>query len=234
MILQSWARAFRQIRDPAFRRVTLLGAALAVALLFALYALLLLTANLFTRGPVTLPMAGEVQGLGTLLSPSSILFLLVLSVFLMVPVASVFTGLFLDDVVDAVEAADYDHLAPAPRAGLWVTLTDTLRYIGVLLGVNLVGMAVFAASGGLGIVIFWALNGFLLAREYFNLVAMRRLSPESLVMLRGRWWWRSWGAGVVLAVLLTVPILNLFVPVLGVMAFTHLFHAMIAREAQRP
>lgn len=237
MILRAYLRALGQARDPAFRRVVWLGLALALALLFAMYAVLLAIIDIFTPETMTLPLVGEVTGLTTLLSAGSIFFMLGLSVFLMVPVASAFTGLFLDDVADAVEAAHYAHLPPAPRAGFWVSLIDSVKYFGLLIGLNVLGMAIFAFSGGLGIVVLWALNGFLLAREYFTLIALRRLSPQTVAQLRQAWRLRIWGAGVLLAVPLSIPVLNLFVPVLGAAAFTHLFHAIIAREgraAQRP
>lgn len=231
MILRAYALAFAQAGDPAFRRVILLGLGLALALLFAMYAGLLLVIDLFTPEAITLPLAGEVRGLGTLLSLGSLVFMLGLSVFLMAPVASAFTGLFLDDVADAVEARHFPHLARAPRAGLWVALVDSLRYFALLVGLNLLGMILFAVSGGLGIVGLWAINGFLLSREYFTMVALRRLSPEVAAGLRRAWRGRLWLAGIVLAVPLSVPLLNLLVPVLGAAAFTHLFHAIVAREA---
>ncbi len=76
-----------------------------------MYALVLMVVQWFTPDALTLPWVGEVSGMSTLLSFASIAFMLVLSVFLMVPVASAFTGLFLDDVADAVEARHYPHLA---------------------------------------------------------------------------------------------------------------------------
>jgi uncharacterized protein involved in cysteine biosynthesis len=231
VILRSYALALAQAGDPAFRRVILLGLALAVALLIAMYAALLLVIDLFTPQTLTLPIAGEVQGLSTLLSLGSLVFMLGLSVFLMTPVASAFTGLFLDDVADAVEARHHPHLAPAPRAGFWVALVDSVRYFALLVGLNLLGMILFAISGGLGILGLWAINGFLLSREYFTMVALRRLAPEAAAALRRTWRLRLWLAGLALAVPLSIPLVNLVVPVLGAAAFTHLFHAILAREA---
>ena len=48
----------------------------------------------------------------------------------MVPVASAFTGLFLDDVADAVEARHYPDLPPAPRLGLAESLREALGFWG--------------------------------------------------------------------------------------------------------
>lgn len=228
MILAAFRHALAQTGDPVFRRVIWLGLALALALLFAMYALLLLVIQIFTPDSLTLPIAGEVRGLGTLLSFGSLIFMLVLSVFLMVPVASAFTGLFLDDVADAVEARHYPQLALAPRASLWVTLTDSARYFALLVGLNLLGILVFALSGGLGIVGLWLLNGFLLAREYFTMIALRRLPPVEAYEMRRRYRLRIWGAGVLMAVPLSIPLLNLFVPVLGAATFTHLYHRLRA------
>jgi CysZ protein len=233
MILSAGLKALGQSGDPVFRRVIWLGLALAVALLLAMYAGLLLVMDLFTPQTLTLPLAGEVQGLGTLLSLGSLLFMLGLSIFLMAPVASAFTGLFLDDVADRVEAVHYAHLPVAPRAGLWVTLVDSARYFALLVGLNLLGIILFAVSGGAGIVALWAINGFLLSREYFTMIALRRLPADTVAGLRRTWRVRLWLAGILLAVPLSVPVVNLFVPVLGAAAFTHLFHAIVAREAQR-
>lgn len=233
MILGAFRNALAQTGDPAFRRVIWLGLALAVALLFAMYAGLLLVIELFTPETLTLPIAGEVRGLGTLLSFGSIIFMLVLSVFLMVPVASAFTGLYLDDVADAVERRHFPQLATAPRASLWVTLTDSARYFALLVALNLLGILLFAFSGGVGIVGLWLLNGFLLAREYFTMIALRRLPPDEAYAMRSRHPVRLWAAGVLMAVPLSIPLLNLFVPVLGAATFTHLYHRLQASSQKR-
>lgn len=230
MILSSFLAALGQWSDPRFRKVLWLGLALAVALLFAMYALLLVVVQIFTPETFSLPFIGEIGGLATLLSFASLALILVLSVFLMVPVASAFTGLFLDDIADAVEARHFPHLPQAPRAGFWVALGDSLKYFGVLVALNLIGMVVFVFSGGLGIVVLWAINGYLLSREYFTMIALRRMPPRDAHAMRRANGIRLWLAGVLMAIPLSIPLVNLVMPVMGAATFTHLYHRLLARR----
>jgi CysZ protein len=230
MILGAFLRSIAQMRDPAFRRVFWLGIALAVALLFAMYALLLMVVQIFTPDSLTLPLVGEVTGLGKLLSIASIFFMLGLSVFLMAPVASAFTGLFLDDVAAAVEARHYPALPPAKGTDFMTSLMDSLRYFALLVALNLLGMIAFVVSGGVGILVFWAINGFLLSREYFIMVALRRLPADQAHALLSRHRGRLWLAGVLMAMPLSVPIVNLTIPLLGSAVFTHLFHRLTSEK----
>lgn len=229
MILSSFAFAVGQLRDLRFRRIIWLGIALAIALLFAIYALLLLVVQVFVPGTLTLPIAGEVTGLRTLLSLGSVLFMTGLSVFLMAPVASAFTGLFLDDVANAVEAEHFPHLTrPAPLP-FWTAARDSISYFVLLVGLNLIGMIVFVLSGGLGVVVLWGINAWLLSREYITMVALRRMTRQQARELCRLHPVRLWLAGVMLAIPLTIPFVNLLMPVIGAAAFTHLFHRLTTR-----
>ncbi len=78
--------------------------------------------------------------------------------------------------------------------------------------------------------LFWAVNGYLLGQEYFAMVAARRLPPDEAKALRARHRGRIWGAGVLMALPLSVPLVNLVIPVLGTATFTHLFHRLRAAE----
>lgn len=113
-MIRDFLRAIGQIGDPPFRRVVLFGIGLALLLLMAVYTGFLFLLNSFVPDTVSIPWVGEVGGLDMLLSWGSAVLMLGLSVFLMIPVASAFTGLFLDSVVDAVEEKHYPHLPP-PR-----------------------------------------------------------------------------------------------------------------------
>jgi uncharacterized protein involved in cysteine biosynthesis len=162
----------------------------------------------------------------TLLGWTSVFFMIGLSIVLMVPVASAFTGLFLEDVADAVEDRHYPQLPPATPLSLAEGLRQSVNFLGVVVAVN-AGVLFLYPFVGPGIpVLFWVVNGYLLGREYFSLVAQRRLSPGAVKAMRRRNRWTLWAAGTLMAAPLTVPILNLVIPVLGVATFTHLYHQL--------
>lgn len=230
VILSSFRDAVNQLGDPRFRKVLLLGLGLTVGLLAGIYALLLFALNAVLPEQVVLPLIGEVAWINDLASGASVLVMIVASVFLMVPVASAFTGLFLEEVADAVEARHYPSLPPAQPVGLLAGIRDSLSFIGVLVLANLVALVLYVIFAPLAPFIFWGLNGFLLGREYFQLVAMRRLGRAGAIAARRRHGAAIWLAGVLMALPLTLPLVNLLIPLLGVATFTHLFHRLEARR----
>lgn len=230
VILSDFLRALGQLGDARFLRVVFLGIGLALALLAGVYAGFLALIEWATPGSVTIPWIGPVGGLDTLLSWGSLLLMLGLSVFLMVPVASAFSGLFLEDVAQAVEDRHYPHLPPAPRIPLIDSLIDTANFFGLLVAVNLVALVLFAFTGPLIPLFFWAINGFLLGREYFTLVATRRMGSAGAKALRADYPLQIWLAGTLMAAPLSIPLVNLVVPVLGVATFTHMFHRLTGQR----
>lgn len=218
--------AIGQIGDPAFRGVLLRGVGLSVALLAGFGAGMIWLARWLVGPEVTLPWIGTVTWLDEAAGVAAVPVILLASVFLMVPVASAFTGLFLDRIADAVEARHYPGL-PAPRRQGWgEALSDTARYLGLVILANALALILYVLLAPLALFIFWAVNGFLLGREYAQLVAARHLSPAEAAGFRARHRGRIWLTGILMAVPLSVPVLNLLVPVVGAAAFTHLFHRL--------
>lgn len=225
MILGDFLKALGQIGDRRFRRVVMIGVALTLALLVGLGWLANWAVVWLVPDQVVLPWIGPVGGLDTVAGWGSVLLMLAASVFLMVPVASAFTGLFLEDVAAAVEDRHYT-LPPADPLPMSEQLREAAGAFGILLVANIIGLFVFLFAGPLAPLLFIAMNGFLLGREYFVLVAMRRIGRQAAYAMRRRHAAQVWLAGALMAVPLSVPILNLIVPVLGVATFTHLFHRL--------
>ena len=226
MIFAAFFRALGQLGDRRFRRVVFLGVLLALALLFAVYALFLQLIWWFSPDTIDLPVIGPVSGVDTLLGWASVFFMIGLSIFLMVPVASAFTGIFLEDVADAVEDAHYPNLPPATPLSLAEGLRQSVNFLGLVIAVNVGALFLYPFVGPGIPLVFWAVNGFLLGREYFSLVALRRLPATEVKAMRRRNRWTLWAAGTLMAAPLSVPILNLVIPVLGVATFTHIYHKL--------
>jgi uncharacterized protein involved in cysteine biosynthesis len=70
-------------------------------------------------------------------------------------------------------------------------------------------------------VIFYAVNGWLTGRLYYELVGLRRHSPAEVKAWRKANGWVLWFTGIVIVFLGTIPVLNLIVPVLGTAAMVH-------------
>lgn len=224
--VNAFLAALGQIGDPRFRKVLGLGVGLTLALLVAVYALFLWLIQWLVGPEVTLPVLGEVTWVGGLLSVSSLIFMLVLSVFLMVPVASAITSMFLDEVAQAVEDRHYPHLPAVAKVPFGEALKDTVNFLGVLIAANLAAFVLYAMFAPFALFIFWGLNGFLLGREYFTLAAMRRVGRAEARRLRSKHLMTIWLAGALMAIPLSVPLVNLLIPILGAATFTHIFHAV--------
>ncbi|MCJ8139840.1 EI24 domain-containing protein [Falsirhodobacter halotolerans] len=225
-MLASFFKALGQVFDPRFRGVLLRGIGLTVLLLAALTALFLWGLETVVPDSVTLPWIGPVGGLDWVAGAGGLLVMLLASVFLMVPVASAFTGLFLENIVGAVEGRHYPALPEAEALPLGDQIRESAQAFALLIAANILALAVYAFAGPLGPVLFIALNGYLLGREYFILVAMRRVGRAAAKRLHRKHVGRVWLAGALMAAPLSVPIVNLVMPVLGVATFTHLYHRL--------
>lgn len=226
VIFRAVGLAIGQLSDPRFRGVLGLGVGLAVVVLIAASAGFVWLIGWFTGDTIWLPLAGEVTWVDDLFSWGAALLLMVLSVFLMVPVSSAITSLFLDRVADAVEAEHYPHLPPAAPVPFGDQVRDTVNFLGVLIAANVLALILYLIFIPLAPVIFWGMNGFLLGREYFTLAAIRRVGRIEAKKLRRRHMPTIWAAGIVMAIPLSVPLLNLVIPVLGAATFTHVFHLL--------
>ncbi len=230
MIARAISLSLGQAGDPAFRRVlargiglTLLGlAVMTVAVIWGLGRLL----------PETIDLGwfGQINWLDEVLSWGAFAVMLLLSWLLMIPTASAVTSIFLEDVAQAVEDQHYPGLPPAEAAGLLDGILDSVGFLGTMVAANLLALVLYLLFLPLAPVIFLALNGFLLGREYFTMAAARRLGLAQARALRRRHALTIWVLGVAMAVPLSVPLLSLLVPVFGAAAFTHLFHMVTARR----
>ena len=119
MILSSFFAALGQTDDPRFRHVLIKGFGLTIALLIIATTSFVLLINYITDESAFFQFLVSVRWISDLISLGSFFLISFLSIFLMVPVASAITSLFLDEVSQAVEDKHYPHPPTGPLCSIW-------------------------------------------------------------------------------------------------------------------
>jgi CysZ protein len=215
-MISSLLLAFDDLADRRFRRYIWLSIGGAIAIFAVLWIVITL---LLTHSAIT-----AIPWLDTTIDVLGGIAVAVLSWLLFPGVVGLVSGLLLDGVADAVEARDYPHLAAARDQGWGEILRTTAKFAGIVVLGNLIVLPLYLVPV-VNIVVFYGLNGYLLGREYYELVAYRRLDEPAAVALRRRSGLRWFVAGLVIAILMTIPILNLVMPIIATAFMVHLFQA---------
>jgi uncharacterized protein involved in cysteine biosynthesis len=229
-LFQDFKRALEQLTDRKFQSVFWRSIGLTLAFLAATFYAFTILIGWAIPDAITLPFIGEVSSFGAIASGGALIAMFLLSAFLMFPVASLVIGFFIEDIADAVETKHYPHLPPAESLPFTEVIIDASKFMGIMILANLLALIIYFASTLLAPVIFWIVNGFLLGREYFQLVAARRIGMAAANKLRKKHFAEIWLAGIFMAIPLSIPVVNLVVPLLGVAVFTHQFHRIQGRS----
>lgn len=233
-MLAQLAKAFEQLGDPRIRSLVLIAILAALAVLVALS---FLASHLLMWGGDVLNdwlFSGDGQSwlrgvLDWLVDAASVAAVIFAS-FLLFPAAmGLVLSLSLERVAEAVEARHYPALPPAREQPLGEAIRGALVFAAVAIGVNLLAMPFYLLLLFLppfNLLLFYMVNGYLLGREYFELVAVRRLDAAAAKRLRRASRVRVFLAGVVVTLLLTIPIVNIVTPVVATAFMVHVFHRL--------
>jgi len=231
-ILKSWSLAFRQAGDRDFIWVMGVGVAGALVVFIGLW--LLAYAGYTSISWTDLPLVGGIfewmagWGLiGDMLSGGAFVAAMAVVTYFLFPAVTTFiVSQFLERIVDAVDRHHYAHLPKAHDLPLRDSILNGLTFLGIVLAVNLVALpfyVVFFFLFATGILLYYFINGYLLGREYFEMVALRRMTRQEVTVMRRKHRGAVFGFGVVTAFLMTLPIVNLLAPALAAAAMAHLF-----------
>lgn len=228
-MIADFSKAIAQVFDRRFLGVLLKSLGLTIGLLAAITAVLFYFLSFIPAIDFVVPFTDwHVTILDEVAKTASIGLILLFSSFLMFPVATVFIGLFLDEIADAVEGRHYPHLPEPRRQSFGEALSQGFEFMLLLIGANILALIFYLVLNVAAPIIFWIINGYLLGREYFEIVAARRMDAREAKSLRNRHLMSCWAAGALIAIPLSVPIVNLIVPLVGVAVFVHLYHRKMA------
>jgi CysZ protein len=139
------------------------------------------------------------------------------------PVAALFAGLFLDGLAAKIEARDYPGDAPARGLSLITGLRTGVSLTLLVLGFDIAMLPLDVVFPGPAEIATLLGNAWLLGRDYFELAALRHLSPAQTSLLRLRYRGRITMAGMLIALASMVPLVNLVAPLFGAALMVHLF-----------
>jgi uncharacterized protein involved in cysteine biosynthesis len=154
---------------------------------------------------------------------------LVLAVMLFPASFGIVISIFMEQIADIVEERHYPELGKARGISIWTGIWTGVVFLVAVVALNLVMLPFYILAlfiVGLGAVLFYAVNGWLTGRMYYEQVALRRMSPAEVKAWRGANTGTLWLTGIIIVFLGTIPVVNLIVPVLGVAAMVHVAHTL--------
>ncbi|MEP4378021.1 MAG: EI24 domain-containing protein [Alphaproteobacteria bacterium] len=148
----------------------------------------------------------------------------VLVILLLPAFLGIYASLYIETICRAVEARHYPHLAPPRNQSIVEAVIIGLKFGGLLIVFNLL-LLVLIFFPPIYFIAGWAVNGHLLGREYLEMVGFRRMDPTQLRDYRLRKRTPIFMSGLMLAVVVSIPVVNLILPLFGTAMMLHVFEA---------
>ena len=235
-MIGAYKKAIRQLNDPPIRRVIVWVAAWTAAA-YLLLGFMLVSAVMGFDPSASFAWIGIDWLRGALIwviawiagIVGAFVFFALFWLLFVIIVQTV-SSFYLEAVIRAVEARHYPDLPPARPQPVGEVLFTTLQFFAFMIVLNLLALP-FYFIPLLGIGLFYLINGYLIGREYYELIALRRLDARTARTLRRTQRGTVLGAGMITTVMFSIPLLNLVAPIVAAAAMVHMFEAMPGRHA---
>ena len=216
------SKSLSQLFSPPFRSILLKSLGMTVGLLVVLIVVL----ETVFGALVVLPgwIETSIQVLGGL-------GLVVGSIFLVGPITSLIASLYLDAAAAEVEKRHYPDDPPGRELPFAASLAISLKFGLVVIAVNLLALMLLLVPF-VNVVAFFAANGYLLGREYFELAAFRHMPLKEARRLRKANRGRVFLSGLAIAGMLSIPILNLLTPLFATAFMVHTFKDVAGKRTE--
>ena len=220
-MIQSLLRGFSQLRDPSAKKVVLISVGASVLAYIVLFGFINLALN-----HISVFQVRWIEYLSDFLGH----FAAIMLTWLLFPATiSAIIGLLLENIASAVEARHYPDLPPISNPPLFSSLVISGKFLVLLLVLN-IGLLFLLFTGPIYLVLYYLINGYLISREFFDLVALRRLNLVESRGLRKRFKYRLIFLGTIFVFLMKVPIVNLLVPIIATATMVHLVEYWRAKD----
>jgi uncharacterized protein involved in cysteine biosynthesis len=232
-MLDAAAKALSQMFSPPFRSVLLrsIGLAILILILFGvglhrLFGWLAGEGEAYLQGLTGPGMQSPLHILIWMLAILAGFGLAAGAIFIMPAVTAFVASFFSDEIAAEVEHVHYPADPPGTPISATRGIVEGIRTALLAFLVYLCAVP-FLLFAGIGFLIFFFANAYLLSREYFLLAAMRFHSIEEAKALRKLHHTRIFTSGLFIAIFVSIPIVNLATPLFAMAFMTHM-HKKIA------
>jgi CysZ protein len=235
-MFEAAVNALSQMFSPPFRRVLLKSIGLALLTIVLIGIGLSRLFGWMATGGAAWAEAGTGmhtpwQILAWLLSFAATLGIITGGVFLM-PAVTAFVGtFFVDEIADEVERTHYPADPTGRALPLWRALIEGIETSLLSIAIYLCAVP-FLLFAGFGLVIMFVATAYLLGREYFLLAAMRFRTPDEAKALRRAERGSVFLAGLLIAVFVSIPLLNFTTPLFAMALMVHMHKRLSGRRAE--
>ncbi len=167
-----------------------------------------------------------IEALAWVLSIAAGFGIVVGGVMLMPAVTSFVASFFADQIAEVVEREHYPADPPGKALPLWLAVVEGSK-TALLAVVVYVCAAVLLLFAGLGVVVYFLATAWLLGRIYFELAAMRFHTPLEAKALRKRNATTVYIGGLLIAVFVSIPVVNLATPLFATALMVHVHKRLV-------
>lgn len=167
-----------------------------------------------------------IEALAWVLSIAAGFGIVVGGVMLMPAVTSFVASFFADQIAEVVEREHYPVDPPGKALPLWLAVVEGSK-TALLAVVVYVCAAVLLLFAGLGVVVYFLATAWLLGRIYFELAAMRFHTPLEAKALRKRYATTIYIGGLLIAVFVSIPVVNLATPLFATALMVHVHKRLV-------
>jgi CysZ protein len=142
------------------------------------------------------------------------------ALFLMPAVTAFVGSFFVDDIADAVERRDYPAEPPGRALPFVRAMIEGVKTALLALAVYVIALPFLVF--GIGVLVLFLASAYLLGREYFELAAMRFRAPAEARAMRRQHAAYVFGAGMIIALFVSIPVVNLATPIFAMAFMVHI------------
>jgi len=226
-MLDAAARALAQMLSPAFRLILMKSIGLALLLLVAAgVGLHRLFTWFATSGEVWIETTfgpswhAALAVLWWIFAVAAGLGVITAAVLLVPSVTALMAGFFADEIAQNVEQEYYPEDPAGSAVPIGVAIIEAVKAAVLSVLVYLCTVP-FLLLFGLGFIVLFLANAYLLGRLYFELAAMRFHPVDEAKQLRRRYRSEVFLSGCLIAAFVSVPIVNLATPLFGTALMVH-------------